>query len=126
MIGWIAWFASIMAGALYSLGFAAYASLALARFFPTLFAGGGRGVELLLAALPILVYAVLLCRRSGEGGQLANLGKMILFVILILGGVWVLGERPTGTVATSLQPFFSTGGLGVLQAMGYTVKRAGG
>lgn len=125
MIGWIAWFASIMAGALYSLGFSAYASLALARLFPALFEDasiwfGGRGLALLLAALPILVYAVLLCRRGGEGGQLANLGKMILFIILILGGAWVLGERPAGTVRTTLSPFFPAGGLGVLQAMGYT------
>ncbi len=121
MIGWIAWFASIMAGALYSLGFAAYAVLALGRLFPEFSAQlAGRGGYLLLAALPILVYAALLCRRSGEGGQLANIGKMGLFIILILGGIWVLGGREAGTVTSRLSPFFPAGGLGVLQAMGYT------
>lgn len=125
MIGWIAWFASIMAGALYSLGFASYASLGLARLFPDLMAGishlfGGRGALLLLAMMPILVYSSLLCRRSGEGRQWVNFGKMILFVILILGGLWVLGGRPEETVETTLSPFFPMGGLGVLQAMGYT------
>lgn len=125
MIGWIAWFASIMAGALYALGFASYTTLAIIRAFPGFYAHSfgwfdGRGPGLLLALAPILVYAVLLCRRSGNGGHLVNLGKMLLFVVLILGGFWVLGERPDGTVATNLSPFFPAGGLGVLQAMGYT------
>ncbi len=120
MVGWVAWFASIMAGALYSLGFAAYASLALDRLFPTFLDSTGRGLDLVLAALPILVYAGLLTRRNGEGGQLANLGKMTLFVILILGGVWALGGRPAGSVSQALSPFAPFGGLGVLQAMGYT------
>ena len=125
MIGWIAWFASIMAGTLYSLGFASYAMLAFATVFPEAYAAtawwfGGRGPGLLLAAAPILVYAALLSRRSGEGGHLVNIGKMLLFVILILGGFWALGGRPDGTVSTNLSPFFPAGGLGVLQAMGYT------
>lgn len=125
MIGWIAWFASIMAGALYSLGFAAYLSLAFSRLFPALLADlstwfGERGPAPLLAALPVLIYAALLCRRNGDGGQLANFGKLTLLIILILGGAWVLGERPAGTVRNTLSPFFPAGGLGVLQAMGYT------
>ncbi len=121
MIGWIAWFASIMAGALYSLGFAAYVSLALANLWPGIAEQiAGRGVHLLIATLPILVYAALLCRRSGGGGQLANIGKMALFIILILGGIWAIGGRPAGSVSSTLSPFFPSGGLGVLQAMGYT------
>ena len=36
MVGWIAWFASLMAGALYALGFASYASLALVTLWPGL------------------------------------------------------------------------------------------
>lgn len=125
MIGWIAWFASIMAGALYALGFAAYAGLALERLSPEFlahYAGlfGGRGPELLLATLPILLYAAILCCRSGDGGQLANVGKLILFVVLILGGLWALGGRPAGTVQAAFSPFLPAGSLGVLQAMGYT------
>ncbi len=120
LIGWIAWFASIMAGALYAIGFAAYASLALTNLFPALPWLGTRPFQLVLTVAPILIYALLLCRRSGSSGHLANIGKMILFVILILGGFWVLGDRPSGTVSAGLTPFFPTGGLGVLQAMGYT------
>jgi basic amino acid/polyamine antiporter, APA family len=121
LIGWIAWFASIMAGALYSLGFAAYVSLALSNLFPSVAAQfSGREAHLLLATLPILAYAALLCCRSGDGSQLANFGKMLLFVILILGGLWVLAGSPDGTVRSTMGPFFPSGGLGVLQAMGYT------
>lgn len=121
MIGWIAWFASIMAGALYAIGFAAYASLALSSLVPGFACQiSGRGGHLVLTALPILFYAALLCRRSGDGGHLANIGKMLLFVVLILSGFWVLGGRPTGTVSTTFSPFFPSGSLGVLQAMGYT------
>ncbi len=125
MIGWVAWFASIMAGALYSLGFAAYVLLALERLAPefsmqTAAWFGGRGVGPILAALPILFYAAALSYRSGNGGHLANIGKMVLFVILIIGGFWALAGRPDGTVTRSFSPFSPAGGLGVLQAMGYT------
>ena len=125
MVGWIAWFASIMAGALYALGFASYASLALVTLWPGLpeILPGTSGIHrlnLLLAILPIFIYVAILTRRKAEVGQWANMGKMALFVLLILGGFWVLIGSPENTVSRAMTPFSPAGTLGILQAMGYT------
>lgn len=125
MVGWIAWFASIMAGALYALGFASYATLALETLFPQLTSllparFGMRGLGMLLAILSIFYYVAILSRRRAEVGQWANIAKMGLFVILILGGLWVFADAPEGTLKRTMTPFLPFGTLGLLQAMGYT------
>ena len=125
MVGWVVWLASIVAAVLYALGFAAYTTFAAAHLMRAVGAVPpgwleGRATVAGLAIVATAGYSVSLYRKAAGGGQWATVGKVVVFVLLILGGLWALvGESP-GAVADRLTPFFPGGGLGLLQAMGYT------
>ena len=125
VVGWVVWLASIVAAVLYALGFASYAAFGAARLWaavgdappPWLHA---RGSLLLVAVLATAVYAVQLSRKASGGGLWPTVGKVVLFCVLILVGLWVLpGELRLG-VGDRLTPFFPGGARGLVQAMGYT------
>jgi len=125
MVGWVVWFASIIAGVLYALGFASYAATAAANalsFAPSLQAlvpTSKKGITL-LAVTAIAVYSVGLIRKSTGGGQWATWGKVVVFVVIILSGIWVLRGDSTANLSDNLSPFFENGAVGLFQAMGYT------
>ena len=116
-VGWVVWFASVVAGALYALGFAAYAVEAVAAFRPE---WASHGLERFLAVVSVLFYALLETRSKGGGGGWETVGKMVIFVFLVLSGLVALLRAPVGTVASGMTPFFSGGAMGVFQAMGFT------
>ncbi|MCG8460550.1 MAG: amino acid permease, partial [Holophagales bacterium] len=125
MVGWVVWFASIVAAVLYALGFAAFFRIFLAEAWQ---ASGGapppwildHAFELLLAVAATAFYARGLMRRQGGGGLWETGGKVVVFVGLLAAGVWVLPSRDPAQLLDQLTPFFAAGGLGLLQAMGYT------
>ena len=122
LVGWVVWFASILAGVLYALGFAAFAIEGLVRVVPDDVASslGSAGARITIAFLTTGLLAGALIRRPSGGGDLATIGKLIVFAVLLGGGAWtVLGTSPS-VVADQLDPFFSAGPTGLLQAMGYT------
>ncbi|MDE2945327.1 MAG: amino acid permease [Gemmatimonadota bacterium] len=127
VVGWVVWFASIVAGVLYALGFAAFLIEGLQRLGPTLGAswdwiGQGR-TQIAFAVGAVAVYSLLLVQRSAGGGNAATIGKVIVFAVLIAGGfvAWLVGSAgsPAETLGR-LSPFAPEGSLGLLQAMGYT------
>jgi APA family basic amino acid/polyamine antiporter len=93
-VGWIVWFASIVAAMLYALGFAAFAASLIARLCETRGWSGPaawldtRPTLLLLAAGATLFYSFGLARRRAGGNQWATVGKVIVFAVLIAGGAW--------------------------------------
>jgi basic amino acid/polyamine antiporter, APA family len=126
-VGWVVWFASVVAAVLYSLGFAVF----LVPFLQQLIraAGGeppawigGRFALLAYALAAVAFYAWSLRRSAAGGGQWATIGKLLVFSFLILAGFGVLiWDPPTGSeLRASFTPFFERGGPGVAQAMGYT------
>ncbi len=125
MVGWVVWFASIVAAVLYALGFAHFALVMLQDLFQLV---GWQLPDLLLHSFAKAVVAVLttafitisLVRSAAGGGQWINVSKVAVFGILILGGMWALTRADAGDVHDKLQPFFSAGALGLFQAMGYT------
>ena len=124
-VGWILWFASIVAAVLYALGFATYASLLLETASTSLFGSapvwlGGRGASLALAAGACAVYSVGLVRKQGGGSNWDTVGKVVVFILLILFGFWTLARTSSTQVAASLTPFFSGGSGGLITAMGST------
>ncbi|MCU0693067.1 MAG: amino acid permease [Polyangiaceae bacterium] len=124
-VGWVLWFAYIVAGVLYALGFAEYAALVVVEVWrastqrvPSWLTS--RATVLVLSLIAVGVYTVSLIRRASGAGLWATVGKVIVFAALIAAGLWVLAARPEGTVRAALTPMFPRGSLGVLQAMGFT------
>ena len=122
-VGWVVWFASIVAGVLYALGFGSFAVVLLEKIWTVetlpVYLVGRSGV-MLFGLVATLYYAMVLYRKSGDSGQWATVGKVVVFVVLIVGGLMVLMKRPPGTVRDTIHPFFPMGGMGFLTAMGYT------
>ena len=122
-VGWVLWFAYIVAGVLYALGFAEYASLALSELWPgdTPPAWLQRsGTLSAFAVSAIAAYGLLAVRRSQGGGQIETLGKLVVFAVLLAAGLWALGFAPSGTVRRGMTPFLEHGTAGLFAAMGFT------
>ncbi|MEZ4433838.1 MAG: amino acid permease [bacterium] len=115
-VGWVVWFASIVAAALYARGFAAFAVEALRHVIDPAWLGGP--TQTALAVATTLVCGLLLIRASGGGGHAVNIGKVVVFAILILGGLWAWIADPPST--PRFTPLLPHGPLGLLQAMGAT------
>lgn len=124
IVGWVVWFASIVAGVLYALGFAAFLVEGLVRLAPALglrWEWVGQGwVQIGLAIAAVGAYTLLLVQRTAGGGNAATIGKVVVFVVLLVGGfiAWLAGSP--GEALQRLSPFAPEGSLGLLQAMGYT------
>ncbi|MGA1875357.1 MAG: amino acid permease [bacterium] len=124
-VGWVLWFASIMAGVLYALGFASYMVSAFQSLWP-IFSDvvpawiSGRSMILILSAGATIFYTITLSHKTGGGGQWETNGKLIVFFILILTGCWVLLKQPAQAIRTRFTPFWGGGIFGVFQAMGFT------
>ncbi|KAB2826691.1 MAG: amino acid permease, partial [Candidatus Dadabacteria bacterium] len=73
-----------------------------------------------IAILAIVIYSASLIKKPGGGGAFANIGKIAVFSILILGGVWALSKESGASIGGDFSPFLPFGPLGVIQAIGYT------
>ncbi len=120
-VGWIVYFASVVAGVLYGLGFAAFALGMVKALVPSLVPLlSGRLPTTLLAMATTALLAWRLCRSPGGGGSLVNVTKVLVFAVVIFGGAGVfIGDREAD-LAQTFTPFLPFGMLGVLTAMGYT------
>jgi basic amino acid/polyamine antiporter, APA family len=124
-VGWIVWFASIVATVLYALGFASYAVIVLVELWGAVSGVppawlSGRWMMVAVALCTTALYTGSLVRRSSGGRQWATAGKVVVFVVLIAGGLWALTGRSPEAIRASMSPFLAAGASGLLQAMGYT------
>jgi amino acid transporter len=124
-VGWVLWFAYIVSGVLYAVGFASFAALGLEELVRA--AGGalpgwlgGRRLQLLLAVLAVLSYAGTLARRSTAGGAGTTIGKLVVFLAIIAGGLVALMQQPQERTLAALSPFLPGGVTGVVAVMGLT------
>ncbi len=126
-VGWVVWFASVVAAVLYALGFAVFLVPVLEH---AILAAGGTPPAWLGARFAVLIYALAavafytwgLMRSASGGGQWATVGKVVVFLVVIAGGFWVLLAHPPGVeeLNARFRPFLERGGQGLVQAMGYT------
>ncbi len=121
-VGWIVWFASIVAAVLYALGFGAFLWFAVQQILPPdlIEQFGSRTIILFFALTALGGYTWSLTRSNGGGGTWVNIGKVIVFGVLIAGGLAAFFRTSLDHVTTTLEPFFAGGGTGLLMAMGYT------
>ena len=124
-VGWVIWFASIVAAVLYAIGFASFAVILIDNLWewiigtsPPWITGGA--VVTVFALGATIFYAYLLIRQGASGGQWANIGKVLVFAILIVGGYLAFHRQAMGETISRLQPFLPYGIPGLIQAMGYT------
>ncbi len=124
-VGWVLWFAYIVAAVLYALSFGAFASIAIGGIVDAL--GGDapgwihkRGMMLLLATLATGLYSLGLARREAGGGRFSTVGKVVLLGLLVLAGVFGLMRQPIGESIDTLDPFMAGGVSGLIAAMGFT------
>ena len=126
-VGWIVWFASVVAAVLYAMGFAVFFVPLLEQFL-ILVNGeapewlGGRGALVFYALAAVGLYVWRLTRSAAGGGQWETVGKVIVFGVIILAGFLALAAEapPPGALAARFRPFFLEGFGGLAQAMGYT------
>ncbi len=124
-VGWVVWFASIVASVLYAIGFASFSIPLIEVLFKT--TSGvvpeglySRGTMHLIAVSVTLFYASLLLWKSSGGGQWSTIGKVILFSVLIVGGIGICCKRGATGFGPQFVPFLPHGYIGLFQAMGYT------
>ncbi len=123
-VGWVVWFASIVAAVLYAIGFGSFAALMLRE----LYALQGVVPEWLndsritpaIALSTTLGLALVLMVRSGGGGAWVNIAKVIVFSVLILGGFWAIAGQDVTRTTHAMSPFLIAGTGGLIQAMGYS------
>ena len=124
-VGWVVWFASIVAAVLYAIGFGHFALI----FIRGLLTAGGMGIpawadsrfavpSIALATTALITLGLTL--RRGGGGGWANVGKLVVFAVVIVGGFFTVLQQPAMETSRTLQPFFSSGLTGLVQAMGYS------
>ena len=124
-VGWVVWFASIVAAVLYALGFAHFGLVMVADLMevswghvPKWFSSGM--TKPVVAIAVTVVLAIRLSWRSGGGGHWANVGKVLVFGVLIVCGLWAASRKSPADIGSAMSPFFSSGVAGLIQAMGYT------
>ena len=123
VVGWVTWFAYIVAAVLYALSFAAFTAIVIRGIYD------GLGYEhpafldrrnfiLFLATGATVFYAIGLVRKSAGGGQWVNVAKVVVFVLLAGAGSLALVRQPLVDIGPELAPFFSGGLSGLVAAMG--------
>lgn len=123
-VGWVVWFASIIAAVLYALGTATFVVTAVQAVMEASGAVppawiGASAVLPVTAMLATLASALVLVRSSGGAGGAVSVAKIVVFVVLIVGGAWVF-LRSSPPALERMTPFFPAGAGGFFQAMGYT------
>ena len=85
-LGWILWFAYLVAGVLYALGFGAYATSVITTLWPSsdLSSSAQLWLGKSIGVVAIIVYVAILTRTLVGGGQWESIGKVIVFVIVIV------------------------------------------
>ncbi|MCH7950938.1 MAG: amino acid permease [Candidatus Dadabacteria bacterium] len=124
-VGWIIWFASIVAAVLYALGAGFFIAIAVNKIWesytgtPLEWVNTGFTTTV-IAVIATLIYTKMLLNKQTGGGNLINIGKLAVFLILIIGGGWYISTQSVLDIVDDYTPFFTEGGFGLLQAMGYT------
>ncbi len=124
-VGWVVWFASMVAAVLYAIGFAYFSTLMISDLWRAARGDapdwlGSKQVVTGVAVATTVLLTIGLMRKAASGGQWVNVGKVFVFAVLILGGLWAIAGQPLVDTGQALRPFFTAGFGGLVQAMGYT------
>lgn len=123
-VGWVLWFAYIVAGVLYALSFAQFTVILVRGACDGLGLAtawlDGRNPVLFLATAGTIAYSWGLVRKTSGGGQWVTIAKVVLFLLLTAAGLIAFVRQPLDHATQALDPFFRGGIDGVIFAMGVT------
>lgn len=120
--GWVLWFAYVVAGVLYALGFSSFFAYVLEQVTTQL--GHpltiGPGLRVVGALATCLAAVAMLLRGGASAGGGVTVAKVVAFLLLVIPGLFLCAGTPAGTFHRALVPAFPFGVGGTLTAMGFT------
>ncbi|MCP4449895.1 MAG: amino acid permease [Planctomycetes bacterium] len=120
-VGWVAWFASIVAAALYAVGFSTFLLEAVSGLIPIPRAGLASIVVVVGVALAATVICTwLLCGSLRGGANWMNILKLVVFAVLIIAGLQAWLRQESMSLQRLTTPVLPHGFKGLITAMGFT------
>jgi APA family basic amino acid/polyamine antiporter len=120
-VGWVVWFASIVAAALYAVGFGIFLLDALRGVIPIPNEGLAATLVLVSVALITTVACTwLLCGSSRGAANWMNILKLVVFAVLIIAGLQAWLRQDTMSLQRLTKPVLPYGFKGLVTAMGFT------
>ncbi len=119
--GWMGWFAAVVAGSLYALGFGAYFGLLLEYYNIYLFGLSGEALNIFLAVVIALIFIYINYMGASETGTIANIigfTKIAILGVFVISGIYTIYYKPDWF--SNFNPFLPSGMSGVFMAMGLT------
>ncbi len=117
--GWMAWFAHIVAGSLYAVGFAAFVFSLLKIIIGEQAFAGTFPFDKLIAIASIAAFTYINVKGTSETGKIGTTVTIIqlgTIVALILAGFWVMYTNPNWSM--NFADFMPLGVAGIMAAMG--------
>ena len=117
--GWMAWFAHIVAGSLYAVGFAAFVFSLLKIIIGEQAFAGTFPFDKLIAIASIASFTYINVKGTSETGKIGTTVTIIqlgTIVALILAGFWVMYTNPSWSM--NFADFMPLGVAGIMAAMG--------
>jgi len=120
-VGWVVWFASIVAAALYAVGFSTFLVDALSSLMPMPKEGLAPTLIVVgVALLAIVVCTGLLCGSLRGGAHWMNILKLVVFAVLIMAGLQAWFRQEPMSLHRLTRPILPHGFRGLVTAMGFT------
>ncbi|MGI0002731.1 MAG: APC family permease [Nitrosopumilaceae archaeon] len=116
--GWMAWFAHMIAGSLYAVGFGSF----LGHFLTIIGLVQFSGIDKLIAALAIVLFTYINVKGISETGKIGNavtFSQLAIIGILILAGLFSIFFIEHNWT-TNFEDFLPKGAVGLLLAMALT------
>jgi amino acid transporter/nucleotide-binding universal stress UspA family protein len=122
LAGWMSWFAHMVAGSLYALGFGRFATEAWMDAGLPNWGLSVNQMTLILMTLVVIIFTTINYRGASETGTVGNIvtmTKIIILVLFVLFGLLAMARSP-GWQSRFTDDFMPNGFWGVLVAMGLT------
>jgi basic amino acid/polyamine antiporter, APA family len=123
--GWMAWFAHIIAGSLYAVGFGAFLYQLLGPSISGILSGqplfGVIPLDKLIAVASIAAFTYINIKgasETGKTGTIVTIVQLGTILSLIVAGSWMMYNNPNSAV--NFADFMPTGIAGLVAAMGLT------
>ena len=120
--GWMAWFAHIVAGSLYAVGFGAFLYSLLQAYLPSQPIFGFIPVDKLIAVAAVAAFTYINVKgtsETGKTGTIVTLAQLGAIIVILAFGFWAMQSNP-GWQDNFAEQLLPLGLGGIVAAMGLT------